>query len=92
VLNIINTTYEYIQQFTEVVLSFIRNVVGICKQFIILILYEVSSRLITPFKFIYSSMFLLLLCLALLGHEVTSSLCVPEIADRLTDIYDIHST
>jgi hypothetical protein len=46
---------RYIQQTREIVLKPIQNVVGICKQITILILYEVTSRLVASLEFIYSS-------------------------------------
>jgi len=41
----------YIQYLTEVIPSYIQNIVGVCKQITILILYYVTSTLVT---FLYS--------------------------------------
>jgi hypothetical protein len=49
------TDAMYIQQMRELVLTPIQNAMGISKQITILILHQVSSKLVTPLKFIYSS-------------------------------------
>jgi hypothetical protein len=41
-------------QYLRVVLPPLQNIVGICKQITILNLHLVTSRLVTPLKFIYS--------------------------------------
>jgi len=46
----------YIQELTEVILLSVRNIVGIRKQVTILIIYYVSSRLVTLLRFIYASL------------------------------------
>jgi hypothetical protein len=51
--NIINPMH--IQQLTKVILQPIQNTLGIYKQIIILIFYQVAPRLVIPLTFIYAS-------------------------------------
>jgi len=65
----------------EVILLSNQNIVGICKQVTVLILYQVSARLVTLLKFIsqYKSLiFFLTVCFKLINIAFQIFLCFPE--------------
>jgi hypothetical protein len=78
----------------EVALPFIRNIMGVCKPITILILHQVTSRLVTPLKLIYSSiqvsnvLVLAVLCKLINFVFQTFPLFVPEMPAGFTS-YEI---
>jgi hypothetical protein len=84
----------YVQQLTKVILpdTGIQNIAGFCKQLTILTFYQVSSRLITLLKSIYSSVEVSDILVLTLCFKLITAFHIPSILKIPTDFtsYIIH--